>query len=53
MGRLDADLEELYRQRQGAFQMMLASVTGSVESAGDVVQEAFARALRKQDGFSW
>ncbi|MET0939265.1 MAG: sigma-70 family RNA polymerase sigma factor [Gaiellaceae bacterium] len=51
MGRLDSDLEELYRRRQGAFQTMLASVTGSVESAGDVVQEAFARALRKQDGF--
>jgi RNA polymerase sigma-70 factor (ECF subfamily) len=51
MGRLDSDLEELYRRRQGAFQMMLASVTGSVESARDVVQEAFARALRKQDGF--
>ena len=30
---------------------MLASVTGNVESARDVVQEAFARALQKQDGF--
>ena len=51
MGRLDSDLEELYRQRHGAFQVMLASVTGNVESARDVVQEAFARALQKQDGF--
>ena len=51
MGRLDSDLEELYRRRQGAFQVMLASVTGNVESARDVVQEAFARALQKQDGF--
>ncbi len=51
MGRLDSDLEDLYRRRQGAFQVMLASVTGSVESARDVVQEAFARALQKQDGF--
>jgi RNA polymerase sigma-70 factor (ECF subfamily) len=51
MGRLDSDLEDLYRRRQGAFQVMLASVTGSVESASDVVQEAFARALQKQDGF--
>ena len=34
-----------------AFQVMLASVTGSVESASDVVQEAFARALRDQGGF--
>jgi RNA polymerase sigma-70 factor (ECF subfamily) len=51
MGRLDSDLEELYRRRQGAFQVMLASVTGNVDSARDVVQEAFARALQKQDGF--
>ena len=51
MGRLDSELEELYRRRQGAFQVMFASVTGSVESARDVVQEAFARALRDQDGF--
>ena len=51
MGRLDSDLEDLYRRRQGAFQVMLASVTGNVESARDVVQEAFARALQKQGGF--
>jgi RNA polymerase sigma-70 factor (ECF subfamily) len=31
--------------------VMLASVAGSVEGARDVVQEAFARALQKQDGF--
>ena len=51
MGGLEPDLEELYRRRHGAFQVMLASVTGSVESARDVVQEAFARALQNQDGF--
>ena len=51
MGRLDSDLEDLYRRRQGAFQIMLASVTGGVESARDVVQEAFAQALRDQKGF--
>jgi RNA polymerase sigma-70 factor (ECF subfamily) len=51
MGRLDSDLEDLYRRRQGAFQVMLASVTGNVDSARDVVQEAFVRALQKQDGF--
>ena len=51
MGDLESDLEELYRRRQGAFQVMLASVTGGVESARDVVQEAFAQALRDQDGF--
>jgi RNA polymerase sigma-70 factor (ECF subfamily) len=51
MGGIDSDLEELYRRRQGAFQVMLASVTGNVESARDVVQEAFAQALRDQNGF--
>ena len=51
MGGLDSDLEDLYRRRQGAFQVMLASVTGSVENARDVVQEAFAQALRDQKGF--
>ena len=51
MGRLDSDLEDLYRRRNGAFQVMLASITGGVESARDVVQESFAQALRDQDGF--
>jgi RNA polymerase sigma-70 factor (ECF subfamily) len=51
MGRLDSDLEDLYRRRQGAFQVMLAAVTGNIDGARDVVQEAFARALQKQDGF--
>jgi RNA polymerase sigma-70 factor (ECF subfamily) len=51
MGGLDSDLEDLYRRRNGAFQVMLASVTGSVESARDVVQEAFAQALRDQRSF--
>jgi RNA polymerase sigma factor (sigma-70 family) len=51
MGHLDSDLEDLYRRREGAFQVMLASVTGSIESARDVVQEAFAQALRDQAGF--
>jgi RNA polymerase sigma factor (sigma-70 family) len=51
MGGLDSDLEDLYRRRQGAFQVMLASVTGGVESARDVMQEAFALALRDQNGY--
>ncbi len=51
MDALESDLEDLYRRRQGAFQVMLASVTGSVESARDVVQEAFAQALRDQHAF--
>ncbi|HSC91378.1 MAG TPA: RNA polymerase sigma factor [Gaiellaceae bacterium] len=51
MSGLDSDLEDLYRRRHGAFQVMVASVTGSVESARDVVQEAFAQALRNQKSF--
>ena len=51
MGPLDADLEDLYRRRHGAYQVMLSSVTGSVDSARDVVQEAFARALQYQHGY--
>ena len=51
MGDLESDLEDLYRRRHGAYQVMLASVTGSAESARDVVQEAFAQALRDQNGF--
>ena len=51
MGGLESDLEDLYRRRHGAFQVMLASVTGSVESARDVVQEAFTQALRDQKGY--
>lgn len=48
---LDAQLEDLYRRRHQAFHAMLASVTGDAETARDVVQEAFARALRKQRHF--
>ena len=51
MDAIESDLEQLYRRRQAAFQVMLASVTGSVESARDVVQEAFAQALRDLNGF--
>jgi RNA polymerase sigma-70 factor, ECF subfamily len=51
MSGLESDLEDLYRRRHCAFQVMLSSVTGSVESAMDVVQEAFLRALRNQDDF--
>jgi RNA polymerase sigma-70 factor (ECF subfamily) len=44
-------LERLYRDRYIAFRNTLATVTGSNEAARDVVQEAFARALRKRK--SW
>ncbi len=44
MGRLDSDLEDLYRRRHGAFQVMVASVTGSVES-GRRIAFRFTRAV--------
>ena len=47
MGRLDSELEDLYRRRQAAFQVMLASVTASVESASHVVHGAAT--LRRAD----
>ena len=46
-----AKLEELYRRRYVHFRNTLATITGSRESARDVVQEAFARALRARKGF--
>jgi RNA polymerase sigma-70 factor (ECF subfamily) len=44
-------LEELYLARYGSFRNALTTVTGSRESAHDVVQEAFARALAARDTF--
>src|SRR4051812_33685946 len=41
-------LERLYRERYLHFRNALATVTGSREAARDVVQEAFARALRER-----
>jgi RNA polymerase sigma factor (sigma-70 family) len=40
------ELEQLYRDRYVAFRNGVAAFTGSYESAPDVVQEAFAQALR-------
>jgi RNA polymerase sigma-70 factor (ECF subfamily) len=44
-------LEELYLRRGGAFRRAIAAVVGNHDLAGDVVQEAFARALRKRKAF--
>lgn len=44
-------LEELYRSRYFAFRGGVAAITGSDETAHDVVQEAFAQALRDQGQF--
>jgi RNA polymerase sigma-70 factor (ECF subfamily) len=45
------ELEELYRRRYGVFRDVLAGVTGDYENAREVVQEAFARALRERRKF--
>ena len=41
-------IEQLYRDRFEGFQNALAPIVGSAETARDVVQEAFAVALREQ-----
>ena len=46
MDSLAGEIEQLYRTQYVAFRNGMAGVTGSYESARDVVQEAFARALR-------
>jgi RNA polymerase sigma-70 factor (ECF subfamily) len=39
-------IEELYRSRYASFHGGMAAITGSYETGRDVVQEAFAQALR-------
>jgi RNA polymerase sigma-70 factor (ECF subfamily) len=46
-----AALEQLYRERYATFRDILAGVVGSHELAREVVQEAFARALRERRRF--
>jgi RNA polymerase sigma-70 factor (ECF subfamily) len=41
-------IEDLYRRRYLRFRNLLATITGSHDTARDVVQEAFTRALRKR-----
>jgi RNA polymerase sigma factor (sigma-70 family) len=45
------ELEALYRGRFDLFARVAASVTGDAERARDVVQEAFATAVRKRGSF--
>jgi RNA polymerase sigma-70 factor, ECF subfamily len=45
------EIEELYRSRYLDFRNGMAALTGSYESARDVVQEAFAQALRDRDQY--
>jgi RNA polymerase sigma factor (sigma-70 family) len=51
MDEKEEALERLYRDRYGRFRDGLATVTGSYESAHDVVQDAFAQALVKRGRF--
>lgn len=44
-------IEELYRSRYASFRGGMAGITGSDEAARDVVQEAFAQALRDREQF--
>jgi RNA polymerase sigma-70 factor (ECF subfamily) len=46
MARTEDVLEQLYRERYVGFRNALTPLAGSREAARDVVQEAFARALR-------
>src|ERR687891_682643 len=45
------EIADLYASRYVGFRNALAMLTGSYESAADVVQEAFAEALRQRRGF--
>ena len=46
----DKEIERLYRSRHAAFVALATAVTGDASEAIDVVQEAFATALRKRRG---
>lgn len=45
------ELERLYRTRYDVFERVAVSVTGDAERARDVVQDAFATAVRKRRAF--
>lgn len=51
MGASVEQLESLYRNRYQAFRNGVAGLTGGYERAHDIVQEAFARALRERSRF--
>lgn len=51
MGTSRVELEVLYRDRYIGFRRAMATITGSYESAHDVVQEAFARALAQRKSY--
>lgn len=49
--RRSREIEALYRTRYVSFRNVLATITGSNESARDAVQEAFASALANRKAF--
>lgn len=51
MGARPQAIERVYRSRYVAFRNTLAILTGSSDSAREVVQEAFARALARRQDF--
>jgi RNA polymerase sigma factor (sigma-70 family) len=51
MDETEEALERLYRERYGRFRDGLATITGSYDTAHDVVQDAFAQALVKRRRF--
>ncbi len=51
MGDRRSELESLYRARAAGFQAALATVVGGYDDARDVVQDAFAVALRDLASF--
>src|SRR3954447_2442973 len=51
MGASVSDIESIYRHRYTAFRQTIGTITGSADEARDVVQDAFAEALRKRATF--
>lgn len=51
MAASELELEALYRRRAPSFRSGIVAITGNRESAGDVVQEAFAQALLRRSEF--
>ena len=51
MAATPEEIEDLYRRRYVAFRNVFATTTGSYEAARDVVQDAFAQALRRRETF--
>ena len=51
VGASEHEIEQLYRRRYVAFRNVIATVAGGREPARDVVQDAFAQAIRRRETF--